>query len=237
MCDKGGDRMSVNPVVQKSIHNESAEYELFSDRYQRMVSSRFVLSQTLQLLPAPEKPVVNLKQLREILLSTDLSRNAELDWTKDEFRLLDGESISGNQIAFQSFARSGNSFLRRFLELITGVYTGSDMNLNLTMNLMFNGLHGEGHVADGNRVWVTKTHYPFQSPMGVTKFESQKQIVIVRNPIDVLPSMAHMAWTGSQSETPKEKYHEDFPEAWNTFIKNLCPVIAANHKRIINTIS
>ena len=61
MCDKGGDRMSVNPAMQKSIHNESAEYELYSDRYQRLLSSRFVLSQTLQLLPAPEKPVVNLK--------------------------------------------------------------------------------------------------------------------------------------------------------------------------------
>ena len=161
------------------------------------MGSRFVLSPTLQFLPAPGKPVVNLKWLKEVLLSTDLTRNAELDWVKDEFRFLDGESIAGSQIAFQSYARSGNSFLRRFLECITGIYSGSDMNLNMTMCLQFNGLHGEGHVADGNLVWVTKTHYPMESPMGVTKFNSQKQIVIVRNPIDVLPSMAHLVFTGS----------------------------------------
>ena len=64
--------------------------------------------------------------------------------------------------------------LRRFIELITGVYTGSDMNVRITVNLQFVGMHGEGTVADDNLVWVTKTHYPMESPFGATKFNSQK---------------------------------------------------------------
>ena len=63
-------------------------------------------------------------------------------------------------------ARSGNSFLRRIIEMITGVYTGSDMNLNLTMHLMGGNVAGEETVSHENLCWVTKTHWPLMSPMG-----------------------------------------------------------------------
>lgn len=63
--------------------------------------------------------------------------------------------------------RCGNSFLRRILETITGVYTGSDMNIDLTTQLLFGGrLAGEETVSDDNLVWVTKTHWPMESPLG-----------------------------------------------------------------------
>ena len=117
--------------------------------------------------------------------------------------------------------------LRRFIELITGISTGSDMNMSLTVNLQFVGMYGEGTVADDNLVWVTKTHYPMESPHGVTKFSSQKQIVVVRNPIDVFSSMAHLAMTGSQSVTPIEQYHVDCPVFWDSFLKAVAPMCAA----------
>lgn len=127
--------------------------------------------------------------------------------------------------------------LRRFIELISGIYTGSDMNVRMTANLQFVGMHGEGTVADDNLVWVTKTHYPMESPFGSTKFNSQKQIVIVRNPIDVFPSMAHLAMTGSQSITPNEQYNEDLPEIWDSLLKVFVPLCANQHRMIINSIS
>jgi len=43
--------------------------------------------------------------------------------------------MSGNRIAFASYPRTGNSFLRKILENITGVFTGSDMPLFKTMQL------------------------------------------------------------------------------------------------------
>ena len=58
---------------------------------------------------------------------------------------------------------------------------------------------------------------------GGKKFRSQKQIVIVRNPIDALPSMAYMGMTGSNSVLPNEKLHEDFPEFWDGFLKFMAP--------------
>ena len=85
--------------------------------------------------PKPDTPTVNLKQLKEILLSKDLSRDKELDWiASGEMRFLDGEDIDGDKVCFQSFPRSGNTMLRRFLEVVTGVHTGSDMPIDLTLH-------------------------------------------------------------------------------------------------------
>ena len=50
----------------------------------------------MRLQPGPDTEVVNWKQMKELLLSTDLSRASELDWIDSgEFRFLDGESIKG----------------------------------------------------------------------------------------------------------------------------------------------
>ena len=90
----------------------------------------YKLDSRCRIRPGPDTPTVNLAQLKELLLSKDLSRNSELDWVSSKnLRFLDGTDINGQYIAFESIARSGNSFLRRIIELITGVYTGSDMNI------------------------------------------------------------------------------------------------------------
>ena len=98
--------------------------------------------------PGQDTPTVNLAELKELLLSKDLSRDKELEWVSTKnLRFLDGTDITGQQIAFSSFARSGNSFMRRVIELITGVYTGSDMNINLTLQVVSGNLAGEETVS------------------------------------------------------------------------------------------
>jgi len=42
-----------------------------------------------------------------------------------DLRFLDGEPIG--KISYWTYPRSGNTFLRKYLELITGVPTGSEM--------------------------------------------------------------------------------------------------------------
>ena len=69
-------------------------------------------------------------------------------------------NLWGHMVAFQSFPRSGNTFLRRYLEQITGVVTGADMNVEHTVPEIMWGLLGQDTVSDDNLVWVTKTHYP-----------------------------------------------------------------------------
>ena len=125
-------------------------------------------------------------------------------------------------------ARSGNSFLRRIIELITGVYTGSDMNINLTMHLYHGNMAGEETVSHENLCWVTKTHWPLLSPLGAKKFSTQKCISIARNPIDILPSLALLMNTTSHSLQSQVPLNELDPEWWGGFVKLLCPMINFN---------
>lgn len=104
----------------------------------------YYLDSRCRIRPGQDTPTVNLAQLKELLLSKDLSRDKELEWVSTKnLRFLDGTDITGEQIVFSSFARSGNSFMRRVIELITGVYTGSDMNINLTLQVVSGNLAGE----------------------------------------------------------------------------------------------
>jgi len=58
------------------------------------------------------------------------------------------------------------------LELLTGVYTGSDMNIETTLNLVIAGLAGEETVSSDNLCWITKTHWPANTPHGSKKFKA-----------------------------------------------------------------
>ncbi len=105
-------------------------------------------------------------------------------------------------MSFVSFPRSGNSFLRRFIEQITGIVTGSDIGLDIVLNLQTCGLAGEAHCGEDN-VWITKTHSCLNtnfSPM----FGANKMILLMRNPFDIIPSFATLLNTGSHSFSPKE---------------------------------
>lgn len=63
--------------------------------------------------------------------NTEHNRNELLKFVSlTEPKFLDGKvSLSGDRIHFASFPRSGNSFLRKYVEKITGVYTGSDFHI------------------------------------------------------------------------------------------------------------
>ena len=56
------------------------------------------------------------------------------DLLSGDFKFLDKKiSMAGNKITLASWPRSGNSFTRKILELVTGVFTGSDMLLYYSM--------------------------------------------------------------------------------------------------------
>ena len=92
-----------------------------------------------------------------MLKSKDESLYAQSKWMFDgNFRFLDGESIENNKIGFTNFPRSGNSFLRRLFEQITGIVTGGIFDLITATSLQIQGFKGE-YVWD-NRVWIVKSH-------------------------------------------------------------------------------
>ena len=70
---------------------------------------------------------VSLEFLLAMLRSSDASLLIANAWIWEEagFRFLDGAPISGRRISLNSFPRTGNSFVRRLIEQVTGVATGS----------------------------------------------------------------------------------------------------------------
>jgi len=52
---------------------------------------------------------------------------------KGFFKFLDGEHV--DKVAFSTFPRSGNSMLRKQVELITGISTGASLSLNTATSL------------------------------------------------------------------------------------------------------
>ena len=103
---------------------------------------------------------------------------------------------------------------RKYLEAISGVYTGTDMPLVIINPEQSWGLAGSDHVSDDRTVWVTKTHWPMPRPGPVDDrdFTMDKAFIITRNVIDVIPSFFLLLFTGSHSMTCAEVFNEAFPE-------------------------
>lgn len=128
------------------------------------------------------------------------------------------QSVDVPQIHFSSLMRSGNTFFRRTIETLTGVCTGSNLPNSISLNfaLMAQGLKGE-QIID-NRVWLIKTHFPYNYPFTVP-VTGCTAIALVRNPLDMIVSLFQMAMTLTHNRTLVGDWHIDFAEEWDWAIK------------------
>jgi hypothetical protein len=123
----------LNPSNQRSESNPDSKFELFSDRKVRKFAN-YDLIDFKQLRPNAKTPVINFDHLKELLLSKDFSRQGEYHDLIKDLKFLDKKSeMIGNRVAFTTYPRVGNSFLRSVIEKVTGVFTGSDMLLKVTV--------------------------------------------------------------------------------------------------------
>jgi hypothetical protein len=159
------------------------------------ISNRFKthpLFQGLKIKPddaltSDTRTTVNYNRLCEVLLSKD---REVYEKYKAEFfddgvvRFLDGKPIDGERISYLTYTRSGNTFLRKYMELIMGVVTGSEFTTRIAFPLQLQGLIGEYVVDD--TVSIIKAHYPLRfNPLD---YSVNKIIVCVRNPFNVIRS-------------------------------------------------
>lgn len=123
------------------------------------------------IIEADTAPKLNFKKHMDMLLQpfkgelTEEMKEFEKHYGEFGPMFLDGEKIE--QTFFASFPRSGNTWLRKLLEVITGIITGSDENpfmALLVMSQTIPGFRGE-HNAAGYKTWVNKTHFPLALPM------------------------------------------------------------------------
>jgi hypothetical protein len=121
-------------------------------------------------------------------------------------------------VLYVSFMRSGNTFLRKYLESMTGIVTGSNCPNVFTVNfaLAIAGLKGESYT--DNKVQFIKSHFPYIYPM-TTPVSGSKSVVCVRNPLDVMTSLFLFTATLTHNATPLNKFHTEFAEQWDWVVK------------------
>lgn len=92
-------------------------FETYSDRYARVFAADFTLEKkNFVLMPRPHA-TINFKFLKDLLLSKDLTRLDQLRDLGTNNKFLDSAfDMTGNRICFSSYPRSGNTFLRTFIE-------------------------------------------------------------------------------------------------------------------------
>lgn len=123
-----------NLFTYYSLSNEGPgkeEYENFTTKFRRLYPG-YCLDKDMRIRAALPPAInaartLNFKHMINLFKSKDEELWKEHAWVFDgHFRYLDGEANPSNKICFTSFPRSGNSFLRRYFELLTGITTGSD---------------------------------------------------------------------------------------------------------------
>ena len=95
------------------------------------------------------------------------------------------------------------------------------------------GLLGQEHLPGENRIWITKTHFPYNHETEPA-FQAQKMFCVVRNPLEIIPSIAYLLHTWGHSLVTNEKLHQEFPEWWNNWVKDFATRIKWNNDFILN---
>ena len=89
---------------------------------------------------------INLHELTDVLRTKgDFSRAMayQKKYLDDKLqRFLNKEDLTGRRAMFCSFPRSGNTFLRKYVELVSGVPTGSELMFG-PMCMQLSGILGE----------------------------------------------------------------------------------------------
>jgi len=145
-----------------------------------------------------------------------LEKGVTVDEIPEEKGFLDGKSLFADSISLTSFPRAGNTMIRAYLDKITGIYTGSAIFKDNPMNkaLKQGGLAGE--TVNDRRVLIAKNHYPIS--LGDTIFDSQKAILIVRNPLDVIPSQFNVSCTSTHSLSVHPETYTNYSNIWDSTI-------------------
>ena len=166
-------------------------------------------------LPSPESTELPA----ELMFDPDMNPTYEMYLQKTTDipeQLLEPKYLSNNlfeNVVLASYARSGSAFIRKYLGEITGVITGVDNDKsNPTSSQDPNDLGLNGKEVVDDKVWIVKTHSPGQSSSH--KFNVNKCVLLVRNPLDAIISLYNLMATRRHDTTITE---EDFEKNRSCF--------------------
>ena len=141
---------------------------------------------------------------------------------------------TGNMVGYASYPRSGNTFLRKYLENVTGIATGSDMCLEFNVDMQQQYFKAE-EITDAS-VWVKKSHDP-KYDTGTVLHKCHKVICCVRNPYDCIASFMHFYPPLNQGGQINEKFSTDIPEVWDKLLKETSEALKIYHGRVLDDIA
>jgi len=96
-------------------------YEKFSQRFRRLYPG-YCLDKNMRVRACPETKTLNMEFLMDLFRSKDETAWQKSAWMfEGDFKFLDNTPNKWNKICFASFPRSGNTFLRKYCEMLTGV--------------------------------------------------------------------------------------------------------------------
>ena len=96
----------------------------------------YTLDSEMRVRAGPNTKTNNLNELVDLFRSKDAQLwEQKKDLFDGHMRFLDNALNKSNKVAFASFPRSGNSFLRKYLEMLTGIATGADNTLHVNVHL------------------------------------------------------------------------------------------------------
>lgn len=122
------------------------------------------------------------------------------------------------KVAMPSYQSSGSTLLRRYIENITGVLTGSDADKSKTLDKQLrkkSKFYGEGVL--GKKVWVRHTNFPEE--IGSKRFIANKAVVITRNPCDSIFSHFNKILTRRIDRKLDAECMEKYEELWTKFVE------------------
>lgn len=199
-----------------SLQKQSREYLNLEER---MIESfeDYELDTNFQLIPKQQKNTINFHDLKNLLLSpaNQAKKQSFIDCAKNKTlnaKFLDEKvKISGvERVIYSSVPRSGNSFLRKLFEQISGVSTGSDVSLKNILNLSLQQIGFKGEEIVSDKIWICKSHFPLTLPDDITQ-SAAKVVICTRNPIDVIVSEFNclMTWTHGE-QLSNEDFHIEY---------------------------
>ena len=143
-------------------------------------------------------------------------------------RFLDGESMEGEKVSYSTYQRSGNTFLRKYIELISGIPTGSEMYPYQVFPLYMHGLIGEYTVDDS--VWIVKSHDPIGDL--IQNFHCNKMIVTFRNPFDSIVSLMNLIYAKSHQMAISNDIPKEDPQFWDSRVKQYVDLQVGFYKHV-----
>ena len=225
------------------MNKYNSQFLRFTERFQKNYSPSGYIVDDMKLIRAgPDTKTVDFGDLWDMFRSTDEALLKNHQWVFEDLK--DDKFLNANaertvasmnqKVSYSTFPRSGNSFLRKLLQLVTGLTTGSDMQIELNIDMQLNSNKGEG-ICDSS-VWVYKSHDPMWMPDGLMQ-KANKVLCCVRNPFDVMASCyTFYNLSGNQGGQMNEAL-DHYPDLWNECVMKYIENIENYHARMIESIS